>query len=133
MKKITIKNNEKGLVFKNNTLIKVIDAGTHWFFFGEKVQVYNVYHQFAEIEEGIFEHNLLENKVLLFLLEPGKIDKNIAGLVANKFMAKYQRPCCILTKVEEDNPLFLDSESFIKYQGSARNYDKSGILNFKDI
>lgn len=61
MKKITIKNNEKGLVFKNNALKKVIDPGTHWFFFGEKVQVYNVYNQFAEIEEGIFEHNLLKN------------------------------------------------------------------------
>ena len=44
------------------------------------------------------DENLLNHKVLLFLLEPGEIDKNIAGLIANKMMAKYQRPCCILTK-----------------------------------
>ena len=36
-------------------------------------------------------------------------------------MAKYQRPCCILTKVEDT------------YQGSARGCDKTGINNFKDI
>ena len=53
------------------------------------------------LENMIEEQNLLEHKVLLFLLEPGQIDRNIAGLIANKFMAKYQRPCCILTKVTE--------------------------------
>lgn len=78
------------------------------------------------LEKMIVEKNLLKNKVLLFLLEPGQVDKNIAGLIANKFMAKYQRPCCILTKV-------VDSEGNVSYQGSARGYDKSGITNFKDI
>lgn len=78
------------------------------------------------LEKMIVEKNLLNNKVLLFLLEPGQVDKNIAGLIANKFMAKYQRPCCILTKV-------VDSEGNVSYQGSARGYDKSGITNFKDI
>lgn len=77
------------------------------------------------LEGQIAENNLLDHKVLLFLLEPGQIDRNIAGLVANKFMAKYQRPCCILTKV-------IDGDN-ISYQGSARGYDKSGITNFKDI
>ena len=68
--------------------------------------------------------------MLLFLLEPGQIDRNIAGLIANKFMAKYQRPCCILTKVTEK----IDSNTTkVSYQGSARGYDKSGITNFKDI
>lgn len=78
------------------------------------------------LENMIAEQNLLDHKVLLFLLEPGQVDKNIAGLIANKFMAKYQRPCCILTKVT-------DSDGNISYQGSARGYDKSGITNFKDI
>lgn len=78
------------------------------------------------LENMIAEQNLLDHKVLLFLLEPGQVDKNIAGLIANKFMAKYQRPCCILTKIT-------DSEGNISYQGSARGYDKSGITNFKDI
>ena len=78
------------------------------------------------LEAMIVEQNLLDHKVLLFLLEPGQVDRNIAGLIANKFMAKYQRPCCILTKVE-------DADGNISYQGSARGYDKSGITNFKDI
>ena len=52
-----------------------------------------------KIEQKIEKYNLLEHKVLLFLLEPGEVDRNIAGLVANKIMAKYQRPVCILTKI----------------------------------
>lgn len=88
------------------------------------------------LEHMIAEQNLLDHKVLLFLLEPGQVDRNIAGLIANKFMAKYQRPCCILTKVSEnivsDDPADLGKRRF-SYQGSARGYDKSGITNFKDI
>ena len=76
--------------------------------------------------EGLIEsNNMMQHKVLLFLLEPGQIDRNIAGLTANKIMAKYQRPCCILTKVENENGL--------SYQGSARGCDKVGITEFKDI
>ena len=78
------------------------------------------------LENMIEEHNLLDNKVLLFLLNPGDIDRNIAGLIANKFMAKYQRPCCILTRVEDEN-------GKISYQGSARGCDKTGITEFKEI
>lgn len=77
------------------------------------------------LEKMINERKLLNHKVLLFLLNPGQVDKNIAGLIANKFMAKYQRPCCILTKV-------VDGETVI-YQGSARGCDKTGVINFKDI
>ena len=78
------------------------------------------------LENMIEDYNLLDNKVLLFLLKPGDIDRNIAGLIANKFMAKYQRPCCILTRVEDEN-------GKISYQGSARGCDKTGITEFKDI
>lgn len=78
------------------------------------------------LENMIEEYNLLDNKVLLFLLNPGDIDRNIAGLIANKFMAKYQRPCCILTRVEDEN-------GKTSYQGSARGCDKTGITEFKDI
>lgn len=91
------------------------------------------------IESLIEKNNMMEHKVLLFLLEPGQIDKNIAGLCANKIMAKYQRPCCILTKVEEIDPnIILTSHPpkpcvTISYQGSARGCDKTGINNFKEI
>jgi single-stranded DNA-specific DHH superfamily exonuclease len=73
------------------------------------------------IENMIEENNLLDHKVLLFLMEPGVIDRNIAGLIANKMMAKYQRPVCILTKGENG------------YQGSARGCTLAGIPDFKAI
>ena len=86
------------------------------------------------LENKIIEQNLLDNKVLLFLIEPGEIDPNIAGLVANKIMGKYQRPCCVLTKVTETevkNGEYIKTQ--ISYQGSARGCDKIGITDFKDI
>lgn len=117
----------------------------------------------ALLEKMIEDYNLLDHKVLLFLLEPGQIDKNIAGLIANKFMSKYQRPCCILTKViEEEKIAFYNPDieyeewdptldiahggwrkekgkyeeytiTKISYQGSARGCDKTGVINFKEI
>lgn len=77
------------------------------------------------LEHLIVENNMLEHKVLLFLLEPGEIDRNIAGLIANKFMAKYQRPVCILTKVTDNET------GHVSYQGSARGYGAD--MMFKDI
>ena len=97
----------------------------------------------AIIEKMIEEQGLLNHKVLLFLLEPGQVDKNIAGLIANKIMAKYQRPTCILTKVEipkyiidldlppwEKQPL---PQIVTTYQGSARGCQKVGVIDFKSI
>ena len=89
--------------------------------------------------EGMIEQqNLLQHKVLMFLLEPGQVDKNVAGLIANKFMAKYQRPCCILTRVTEKkldlvSHNHIDETERVTYQGSARGCDLAGISNFKDI
>lgn len=48
------------------------------------------------LEGMIVNNNLLDNKVLLFLCAAKSIPPNIAGLVANKFMAKYQRHTAIL-------------------------------------
>ena len=89
------------------------------------------------IEKMIEEQNLLDHKVLLFLLEPGQVDKNIAGLIANKIMAKYQRPTCLLTKVIEKEPCppykEVNGYTTVSYQGSARGCDKVGINDFKSI
>lgn len=91
------------------------------------------------LEDLIEKNNLLDHKVLLFLLERGKVDKNVAGLIANKFAAKYQRPCCILTmgEVECEEVLLLSNppqpSNKIVFQGSARGFEMSGITNFKDI
>ena len=73
------------------------------------------------LEKKIEKEGLLKHKVLLFTLKDGQVDRNIAGLIANKLAAKYQRPCCVIT--ETDN----------NYQGSARGYEASGLTNFKDI
>ena len=93
-----------------------------------------------ELVEGQIEmYDLMRHKVLMFLLEPGEIDPNIAGLIANKIMAKYQRPVLMLTKTKvlnknillTSNPPQPYYETY--YRGSARGYSKSGIDNFKDI
>lgn len=87
------------------------------------------------LEKQIEKNNMMEHKILLFLMEPGQIEPNIAGLVANKIMAKYQRPTCILTKVEVPimDMVPRDKATVTYYRGSARGYERSGITNFKDI
>jgi len=104
------------------------------------------------VTSRIEENHMLDHKVLLFLLEPGEVDRNIAGLIANKIMAKYQRPCCMLTKTEVpievksiatpsvtplDDPGYISISKEVKtdivYSGSARGCDKVGVTEFKDI
>ena len=99
------------------------------------------------VEHLIKDHNMMEHKVLLFLLEPGAIKAEIRGLIANKLMAKYQRPCCMLTKrvkkIEEPEfeyskkavfpILHCPGEEHIIYEGSARGCDKVDVTDFKGI
>ena len=95
------------------------------------------------VEHLIKENNMMDHKVLLFQLEPGQIKAEIRGLVANKLMAKYQRPCCMLTKtitpgvstdLEIDGKIVhVDTKSEVVYQGSARGCDRAGVTEFKDI
>ena len=90
-----------------------------------------------KIESRIQEENLLDHKVLLFLMQPGEVDRNVAGLVANKIMSKYQRPVCILTAAYTSDippwePEAKNSEQVI-YSGSARGCDKTGLHDFKSI
>ena len=77
------------------------------------------------IENKIAEEALLDNAVILCLLEPGQVEPNLAGLVANKVQAKYQRPTLVLTKFTQGNN--------VSYRGSARNYGKSPVTHFKDV
>lgn len=77
------------------------------------------------LEQMIETNHMLDHSILLFLLEPGQINSQIRGLIANKFMAKYQKPCCLLTKNYKDNS--------ITYQGSMRGYTKTGIESFKEV
>ena len=92
------------------------------------------------LENKIKDENLLTHKVIIFLMEQGQIDRNVAGLCANKIMAKYQRPVCILTRIAEKIPHQYDEvpnvivdEYKYYYQGSARGCDKVDIKDFKGI
>ena len=76
------------------------------------------------LDQKIQEHNLLQHKVILFLLEPNQIDKNIAGLVANKIMAKYNRPCCVLTGM-------INEQGQQVYRGSLRGC--ANTPNFRQV
>ena len=94
----------------------------------------------ARLESMIEERGLLNNKMLLFLLEPGQVDKGIAGLAANKIMGKYQRPCAVLTKRETTEEIYdakfhnaVTSFTKITYEGSARGCDAKGVYEFKDL
>ena len=82
----------------------------------------------AALESKIEENKLLDKcKILILLLdEDCDIPSEVRGLIANKFIAKYQRPCCILTKNrEEDNR--------ISYAGSARGCSLAGVDDFKQV
>ena len=87
------------------------------------------------LEERIAMENLMDHQVLLFLLEPGEVEPNVAGLAANKIMGKYQRPCAVLTKREKevDATPTLNARKYFCYEGSARGCDKADVSNFKDI
>ena len=74
-----------------------------------------------KLMKKIEEENLLQHKVLLLLLPQGYMSPNTAGLVANKLMAKYQRPCCVLMQNE------------LGFSGSGRGCEIIGINKFKDI
>ena len=102
------------------------------------------------LEKMIETNHMLDHKILLFLLEPGQINPEIRGLIANKFMAKYQRPCCLLTRTtikrdvlvqliygeHKELPKFFqtsETKEVIAYQGSMRGYTKTGINSFKEV
>lgn len=89
----------------------------------------------ARLEGLIEENNMMAHKVLLFLLEPGEVEPNVAGLVANKIMGKYQRPCAVLTRRErevEATPTLV-ARKYFTYEGSARGCDKAEVTAFKDL
>ena len=73
------------------------------------------------LEKKIENEHLLEHKVLLILLDDNNIPAEVRGLIANKFMAKYQRPCCLLSKGDGC------------YSGSARGCSIAGVDDFKQI
>lgn len=78
------------------------------------------------LDKKVQEENLLEHKILFFKCEPDEVESTIAGLIANKMQAKYQRPCIVARHVRD-----LNGEEY--YRGSLRNYSFSPVKNMKDI
>ena len=89
----------------------------------------------AALEKKVEDERLLDHKVLLILLEEGSdIPAEVRGLIANKFMAKYQRPCCILTATEEYSGQTLTGYRYeTSYAGSARGCSLAGVDDFKQL
>lgn len=96
-----------------------------------------------KIEAKIENENLLADKALIITLDVGEVKPEIRGLVANKLMAKYQRPTCVLTKVMEivnEEKMINDCYKVtysactsVSYQGSARGYAAGGCEDFRAV
>ncbi len=70
----------------------------------------------CDIIEGVISANgLAKNKLLVIPLDENHtVNRNLTGLIANKFAAAYQKPTLLLTKVKE--------EDGIVWEGSGRGY-----------
>ena len=79
------------------------------------------------LEQRIQSERLTENGIIILLCEPGEVEKNLAGLIANKIQAKYQHPCLVLTRSKGKD----DKEYY--YRGSARNYSMSEIEDMRQL
>ena len=78
------------------------------------------------MKEKIDEGNLDNHAVIVIKCEPGEVERNLAGLIANKLMAQYQHPCMIVTHGVDDN-------GEIVYSGSARNIPNSPIEDLREF
>ena len=78
-----------------------------------------------KVERVIERDNLLDHKVLVVKMVES-YDKGITGLIANKLMAKYQRPVCLLS------PTF-NEEGEMMWSGSARGYSQGNLADFRQF
>ena len=78
------------------------------------------------VEQLIEDENLLSHKILAVKVDAGKVDKNLAGLIANQLASKYARPTLILRICE-------DEDGSIIYSGSGRNYGRSRLEDFREF
>ena len=78
------------------------------------------------LEAIIADEGLLEHKILIFQLDSSLgITPELRGLIANKFMAKYQRPVLMLS--------LTPYEEGMMWAGSARGYEKSKLTDFRQF
>lgn len=79
------------------------------------------------LQEKIEDEHLTDHAIIACVCEPDEVEKNIAGLVANKIQAMYQHPTLVLIKTKNVD----DSE--IVYRGSARNYSMCENQNMREM
>lgn len=61
MKNYNIAENEIGIVYKKNDIVKIITPGNYWFFWGEKIEIHSTLEAFPEVKPGIYNNSLLKN------------------------------------------------------------------------
>lgn len=80
----------------------------------------------ANIEEKISAYNLLNHKILMVLVDPETVDKNLAGLIANQLAAKYAHPTLILRRCDHE-------DGSITWEGSGRNPGRSRLDSLREF
>ena len=79
---------------------------------------------YATIDKIIKDKELLNNKIIAVKLDKNnEIDRNLAGLVANEFVATYNHPILILSEVDTDGE--------IRWEGSGRGTNSIDFNDFK--
>lgn len=68
------------------------------------------------LEKKIEDEHLTDHAIITCICGPDEVERNIAGLVANRIQAKYQHPALVLIRSKE-----VDDKEIV-YRGSARNY-----------
>ena len=77
----------------------------------------------ARLEQKIFKHDLLENKILFVRLDPeDKFPSELNGLIAMQLSAKYKRPTIVAR---------LNDQGYIR--GSIRGLSNSELSSFKNF
>lgn len=77
------------------------------------------------IEAMIKQNHLLDNKILSVRIQDDILDRNLAGLVANQLVGKYQRPVMILRETIYEGKKC--------WSGSMRGYEKSELKDFRQF
>lgn len=80
----------------------------------------------SNIEEKISAYNLLNHKILMVLVDPETVDKNLAGLIANQLAAKYAHPTLILRRCDHE-------DGSITWEGSGRNPGRSRLDSLREF
>lgn len=77
------------------------------------------------IEKKIQQNNLLQHQIILVQLDAASFDSGITGLIANKIMAKYQKPTLLTIKRDKDGQIL--------WSGSGRSPGRCELGDFRQF